>query len=121
LDIIPIEVNAMAQILTVEQAAEKLQLTPKTTRKLLKEGKMPGRKVGRAWRVLETDLERWISGKLQEPIPVSERRSALGFLADLPGLSSEAFMAEKHAENEEEERKYDERVRAREARKGKAA
>jgi excisionase family DNA binding protein len=111
----------MAQILTVEQAAEKLQLTPKTTRKLLKEGKMPGRKVGRAWRVLDTDLERWISGKYEQPIPVSERKSILGILKDLPGFSSEAFMAEKHAENEEQERKWDERQRAHESRKGKAA
>lgn len=111
----------MAQILTVEQAAEKLQLTPKTTRKLLKEGKMPGRKVGRAWRVLDTDLERWISGKYQQPVPASERISAMGKYKDLPGLSSEAFMAEKHAENEEEERKWEERQRARESRKGKAA
>ena len=116
-----LEVKIMAQILTVEQAAEKLQLTPKTTRKLLKEGKMPGRKVGRAWRVLETDLERWISGKYRQPVPPGERKSALGFLKDLPGLSSEAFMAEKHAENEEEERKWEERQRAREVRKGKAA
>ena len=93
----------MARILTVEQAAEKLQLTPKTTRKLLKEGKMPGRKVGRAWRVLETDIERWVGGE-QQPVPVVERKSALGFLKEFPGhLSSEEFMAEKHAENEEEE------------------
>jgi len=112
----------MARILTVEQAAEKLQLTPKTTRKLLKEGKMPGRKVGRAWRVVETDIERWVGGKQPvQPIPVSERKSALGFLKDLPGLSSEAFMAEKHAENEEEERKFDERQRQRQLRKGEAA
>lgn len=91
----------MARILTVEQAAEKLQLTPKTTRKLLKEGKMPGRKVGRAWRVLETDIERWVGGE-QQPIPASERKSALGFLKGFPGhLSSEEFMAEKHAENDE--------------------
>jgi excisionase family DNA binding protein len=115
-----IEVEIMAQILTVEQAAEKLQLTPKTTRKLLKEGQMPGRKVGRAWRVLETDLERWISGKYRQPVPPGERKSALGFLKNFPGsLSSEEFMAEKHAENDELERKWDERQRQRH--KGEAA
>lgn len=112
----------MARILTVEQAAEKLQLTPKTTRKLLKEGKMPGRKVGRAWRVVETDLEKWVGGEQPvQPIPVSERKSALGLYKDLPGLSSEAFMAEKHAENEREEREFDERQRQRQLRKGEAA
>lgn len=111
----------MARILTVEQAAEKLQLTPKTCRKLLKEGRMPGRKVGRAWRVLETDLESWVGGAQPvQPIPVEQRKSALGFLKRFPGrLSSEEFMAEKHAENEEAERKWEERQRRRE--EGQAA
>jgi len=111
----------MARILTVEQAAEKLQLTPKTTRKLLRDGKMPGRKVGRAWRVLETEIERWVGGSELEGVPVEQRKSIFGLYKDVPGLSSEAFMAEKHAENEEQERKWDERQRQREARKGRAA
>lgn len=112
------EAITMARILTAEQAAEKLQLTPKTIRKLLKEGQMPGRKVGREWRVLETDIERWVSGE-QRPIPVAERQSILGKYKNLPGLSSEAFMAEKHAENEERERKWEESHQRRQ--KGEAA
>ena len=111
----------MARILTVEQTAEKLQLAPKTVRKLLREAKLPGRKVGRAWRVLDVEVERWVSGRQQQPIPVEQRKSIFGLYKDMPGLSSEAFMAEKHAENEEQERKWDERQRQREARKGKAA
>ena len=104
----------MARILTVEQAAEKLQLAPKTVRKLLREGQMPGRKVGRAWRLPETEIERWVGGKPMQPIPVTERKSALGFLRSFPGsLSSEEFMAEKHAENEEQERKWEEPQRRR--------
>lgn len=104
------EAITMARILTAEQAAEKLQVTPKTIRKLLKEGKMPGRKIGREWRLLETDIERWVSGERQTIAP-SERKPIFGLYKDLPGLSSEEFMAEKHAENEEEERKLDERLR----------
>ena len=50
----------MARILTVEQAAEKLQMSTRTTRDMLRLGKLPGRKIGRAWRVVDTDLERWI-------------------------------------------------------------
>jgi excisionase family DNA binding protein len=105
----------MAQILTVEQAAAKLQMSPKIVREYLRLGKMPGRKIGRAWRVVETDLESWVSKGQDERKP---RVSALGFLKQFPGnLSSEQFMAEKHAEVEEEERRYDERVKARKARK----
>jgi len=100
----------MAQILTVDQAAEKLQMTTKVVREYLRIGKLPGRKVGRAWRVLESDLEHWISIGQSER---GRRVSARGFLKQFPGnLSSEGFMAEKHAEEEEEERRIDERSKA---------
>ena len=96
----------MAQILTVDQAAEKLQMTTKVVREYLRVGKLPGRKVGRAWRVLESDLEHWISIGQSER---GRRVSARGFLKQFPGdLSSESFMAEKHAEVEEEDRRLDE-------------
>ena len=109
----------MARILTVEQAAEKLQMTPKIVREYLRLGMMPGRKIGRAWRVVETDIERWVSAGQIERQP---RVSARGFLKQFPGdFSSEAFMAEKHAEVEEEERRLDERSKARKAREGEAA
>lgn len=100
----------MAQIMTVEQAAEKLQMTTKVVREYLRVGKLPGRKVGRAWRVLESDLEHWISTGQSER---GRRVSARGFLKQFPGnLSSEAFMAEKHAEAEEEDRKLEARSEA---------
>jgi len=94
----------MAQILTVEQAAAKLQMSPKIVREYLRLGKMPGRKIGRAWRVVETDLERWVSTGQSKPQP---RVSALGFLKQFPGnLSSEQFMKEKQEEIELEEEKF---------------
>lgn len=105
----------MARILTVEQTAEKLQMSTKVVREYLRTGKMPGRKIGKAWRVLETDLEQWVSSGQGEQ---SRRVSARGFLKQFPGkLSSEEFMAEKHAETEEEER----RMEARKHRKGETA
>jgi excisionase family DNA binding protein len=105
----------MAQILTVEQAAAKLQMSPKIVREYLRLGMIPGRKIGRAWRVVETDLERWVSTGQSEPQP---RVSALGFLKQFPGqISTEAWMAEKHTETEEEERRLEERARSHRARK----
>jgi len=82
----------MAQILTVEQAAEKLQMSAKVVRDYMRLGKMPGCKVGRAWRVVDTDLERWIStGQPGRP----KRVSLLGLLAHVEDLSSEDFARRK--------------------------
>ena len=47
----------MARALTVEQAAEFLQVSPYTVRQWLRTGKIPGRKIGRVYRILDTDLE----------------------------------------------------------------
>ncbi|MHB1457231.1 MAG: helix-turn-helix domain-containing protein [Armatimonadota bacterium] len=97
----------MSRILTVEQAAEKLQMTTDVIREYLRKGKLPGRKVGKAWRVVETDLEKWISTGQSER---SGRVSGFGFLSQFPGgTSSEEFMAEKHAETDEEEHRSEER------------
>ena len=41
------------RILTVEQAAELLQLRAETVRRLLSKGELPGRKIGRKWRIPE--------------------------------------------------------------------
>ncbi|MBI2843413.1 MAG: helix-turn-helix domain-containing protein [Armatimonadetes bacterium] len=95
----------MSRILSVEQAAEKLQMTPKVVREYLRLGKIPGRKVGRAWRVLESDLERWVSTGQSER--KREFVSARGFLKKYPGtLSSEEVNEAKRLEAEIEEEKF---------------
>lgn len=93
----------MARILTVEQVAEKLQVKPLTVRDYLRKGKIPGCKLGRAWRVVESDLEQFLSGRPFES--AGERISALGICADIPGFSTEAFMKNKREEVELEEEK----------------
>ena len=93
----------MSRILTVPQAAEKLQLTSDVVREYLRQGKLPGRKVGKAWRVLESDLERWVSTGQAER---RGRTSVRGLLRKYPGeLSSQVFLKEKRAEVDEEERR----------------
>lgn len=97
----------MSRILTVTQAAEKLQLTEEVVREYLRTGKLPGRKIGKSWRIVESELENWIrTGD-------TKRVSARGFLKQFGGnLSSESFMAEKHAEVEEEERRAEARTKS---------
>lgn len=49
------------QLLTPEEAALQLGITPRTIREWLRNGKLPGVKLGRLWRVKETDLEAFIA------------------------------------------------------------
>jgi excisionase family DNA binding protein len=51
--------------LTAEQAAEQLQMHPRTVRKMLAEGKIPGMKVGgKEWRISAQILRDFIEGKV---------------------------------------------------------
>lgn len=45
------------RLLTVNEAAERLALSPDTIRKWLRSGQIEGVKVSRIWRVYEQDIE----------------------------------------------------------------
>jgi PTS system nitrogen regulatory IIA component len=51
------------EILTTDEAAEFLSLTPYTVREYAKKGLLPARKVGKSWRFVKADLLSWIRGK----------------------------------------------------------
>jgi len=56
------------ELLTVEQAAERLQMHPDTVRRLLRDGQLPGRKIGaRQWRISADALKSYIEGGSQGP------------------------------------------------------
>ncbi len=44
------------QLHTVQQAAERLRLHPKTVLRLIHEGRLRGRRIGKAYRILDSDL-----------------------------------------------------------------
>ncbi len=48
------------EIMTISQVAEYLQLSEMTTYKLVQEGKIPGFKIGRHWRIKRDDLHELI-------------------------------------------------------------
>lgn len=50
----------MTDILTIREVAEYLKLNEKTTYRLVGEGKIPGFKVGGAWRFRQSEIQRWI-------------------------------------------------------------
>jgi excisionase family DNA binding protein len=51
----------MENLLAPEEAAEKLGLHTETVRKWLREKRIGGVKVGRKWRVRESDLQRFVA------------------------------------------------------------
>ena len=52
-------------LLTVEQAAEKLQMHPDTVRRLLREKTLPGPKMGpRQWRVPAGALKKYVADRM---------------------------------------------------------
>lgn len=94
------------KLLTPEEVAARLSVSTKSIRHWIRTHKLKGVKVGRLWRVRDDDLKRF----LMEPDEneVKPRQSALGLLSGLPG-SVDDFLRNKHAENEEEERRWEDR------------
>lgn len=50
--------------LTVGEVSESLRLGPSTIYKLLKENKLPARKIGGRWRISRRALDEWIEGDM---------------------------------------------------------
>jgi len=53
------------EVLTSKEALEYLRITQKTLLKLVKEGQLKGNKVGRNYRFLKEDLDRFIRGETE--------------------------------------------------------
>ena len=47
-------------IMTVKELAEYLKIAEKTAYRFASEGKVPGFKVGSAWRFRKSEIDRWI-------------------------------------------------------------
>ena len=54
------------EVLDVEGAAELLSMGEEAVRRLSRQGKLPGRKVGKEWRYNRSKLLRWIGGEDEE-------------------------------------------------------
>lgn len=53
-------------IMTVREVAQYLKLTEKTAYRLAAEGKLPGFKVGGAWRFRRGEIDKWIEQQSAE-------------------------------------------------------
>jgi acetyl-CoA synthetase len=50
------------ELLTVQEVSKRLKLTPLTIRRMLRMGTLRGTKVGRVWRVFESEVDRLLRG-----------------------------------------------------------
>ena len=64
-------------ILTLEQAAELLQLSARTVQRMVSKGKMPGRRIGGQWRFDRDQLREWVRGADVEPTAAPESQAEL--------------------------------------------
>jgi excisionase family DNA binding protein len=111
-----------AEFLTPEEVAARLKVQPRTVQEWLRTGRLPGLKLGKLWRIRESDLEAFLSPPVA-PIrdvglpPVApaltsdERaariRAARGSMAHIPG-SVDEFLRRKHEDIEWENRRWTE-------------
>ncbi len=58
------------EILDAEDVAQLLNVSTMVVYKMLREGEMPGRKIGREWRIRRVTLDAWIDG--QTPAAASD-------------------------------------------------
>ena len=54
------------EILSVDELADYLKLKPVTLYKLLRQGKVPGFKVGGTWRFSRAEINQWIQRQQKE-------------------------------------------------------
>ena len=55
-------VMKMASVMTTREAAEYLRTSEDSIKRFARAGRIPAAKLGRAWRFVKDDLDRWLAG-----------------------------------------------------------
>lgn len=97
------------RLLTPEQVAARLAVSPKSIREWLKSQKLKGTKMGRLWRVREDDLRKFLDTE-SETQPRVSASTVRGMFAN-SSRTVEDFLREKYEDVEREERKFEQRHR----------
>lgn len=94
-------------ILTLEQAAEMLQLSARTVQRMVSKRKMPGRRIGGQWRFDRDQLREWVRGAdVEQPAEELDQaeliaREARRMGVDLPQTLIDLQQAAKRRKSEE--------------------
>jgi excisionase family DNA binding protein len=76
-------------LLTPDEAAQMLGLSPFTVRRLLRQGELPGRKIGkRQWRIRRVDLEEYL-GATGKPLLANQSQQSHGITSRIEQLAAE--------------------------------
>jgi excisionase family DNA binding protein len=67
----------LPEILTLEQAAAFLQVSPRTLQRMLKENRLPGRQVGSQWRFDREQLRAWVRGEHVAELEAAAQRDLI--------------------------------------------
>lgn len=59
----PVRLDDLADVITAEQAAAVLQCTTNHVYAMVRQGDLPGRKIGRLVRIPKAQFERWLRGE----------------------------------------------------------
>ncbi len=103
----------MEKLLTVKEVAQRLNVSPRLVRSMLRQGSLPGLKLTRTWRVPEESLQVWLTEKVSAGTPlVAQRKSARGVAKHLP-FSVEQFLREKEEQAAFEEQRLRDSVTGR--------
>jgi len=62
----------MQEVLTPEEVAGRLKMSPRTVRDWLRKGHLTGIKLGKEWRVRESDLEAFVEQRDADEEPLSD-------------------------------------------------
>jgi excisionase family DNA binding protein len=68
--------DELREVMTVDQAAQYLGVSPDTLYKYLSEGKVPAFKLGNRWRLKKTTLDRWMERQSQTRDGRTARRAS---------------------------------------------
>lgn len=73
------------ELCTVDFAAERLKLHPKTVLRMIREGRLPARRIGKAYRIRRADLDAF-AGVPPSTAPAPE--PSITTIVDIPGVGS---------------------------------
>jgi excisionase family DNA binding protein len=59
---------AREELLTAKEACEYLKVAPRTLYRHIREHQIPALKLGREWRFIKSELDKWLMKKVQESL-----------------------------------------------------
>ncbi len=71
------------QLVTVEHAAERLRVHARTVLRFIRDGRLRATRIGKAWRIGASELERFAGGASATPIPAAPRATAVVDFSDV--------------------------------------